>query len=302
MHGTSRQVLPSYLEVRRALTAFSAAAEEKELSRRRRQIYRSWILGFLCWCSARPPHRASPDRMRPFLRSIRHHPDSEPTHEAQVTEALNFLFEAVWPHAEEDLSLFRSGIIRSEDASSPPKPEASTPGTGGERESAAESKGGPSQKNGEPSPSTGPSSVGPSSARSFSKKKHGSLHLSLSEEQARRLRQVAGHLELPPELVAERAIDMICREAGTPQGDPPTKERSLSTGTLLYQNLARVDLLSQRDDPGAPSTSEASNETSATGTNKASASKNGRKENGVRKDDTAGDVLREPDAALVRFR
>lgn len=286
MHGTSRQVLPSYLEVRRALKAFYAAAEEKGLGRRRRQIYRSWIIGFLCWCSARPPHRARSDRIRPFLRSIQQHPDSESTHEVQATKALNFLFDAVWPHVDEELSLFTTGIYRSEDDSSPPTSETSTPDTGEGQNPASESKVGSIQRNGKPYPST-ESSTSPKP--SSSEREQGAFQLSLSEEKARRLRQVASHLELPPELVAERAIDMICTEAGTPQEDPPTKERFLSTGTLLYQNQARTDLFSARN--GSDGSSPGQNDRNESGS----------LEDDRRGDGKGGDALPGPDATLSGF-
>lgn len=267
MRPCSRKVLPSYLEVRRVLKAFHAMAEEMGLSRRRKQLYQSWILGFLCWCSTHPPHRASPDRIRPFLRTLRQHPQSEPSHEAQATGALNFLFDSVRPHLDKELSLFTTGISRS-GTTAPPTREIGV------------SKRDSDDWEGASNESRRASTESESDPHRISEAEAGTLRLSLSREQVERLQQVAGHLELPPELVAQRAIELVCSEAGTPSGDPPSKERSLSTGTLLYQNQARIDLFSAR-------------ESSSSQTNK--------RENGTPEDDRGGDLLPGSEATLTLF-
>lgn len=68
------------------------------------------------------------------------------------------------------------------------------------------------------------------------------LELSLPKERAERLRAVAQQLGLTPSTVARRAIEMICNEVVTIQGDPrpPT--------LLVDQYQARIDLLHSIDD------------------------------------------------------
>ncbi len=63
------------------------------------------------------------------------------------------------------------------------------------------------------------------------------LHLDISRELAQRLLEVATHLGLTPSIVASRAIDLVCDEIGTVEGE------ALSTGTFIQQYQAQLDLL-----------------------------------------------------------
>lgn len=81
------------------------------------------------------------------------------------------------------------------------------------------------------------------------------LRLSLPSDRAQRLKAVAKQLGLTPSTVAERAIEMICEEVITTQGDqyPPHLH--------VEQYQARLDLLHavQNADEIAPEVAEESN-------------------------------------------
>jgi hypothetical protein len=66
---------------------------------------------------------------------------------------------------------------------------------------------------------------------------HEVLHLDIPRDLARQLLDVATHLGLSPSLVASRAIDLVCDEIDT------VDESALSTGTLIQQYQARLDIL-----------------------------------------------------------
>lgn len=63
------------------------------------------------------------------------------------------------------------------------------------------------------------------------------LHLDISRELAQQLLDVATHLGLTPSIVASRAIDLVCDEIGTVEGE------ALSTGTFIQHYQAQLDLL-----------------------------------------------------------
>lgn len=73
------------------------------------------------------------------------------------------------------------------------------------------------------------------------------LHLNIPENFARELAEVATHLGLSPSIVASRAIDLVCDEIDT------VDESALSTGTLIQQYQARLDLLHNLEDESGPS-------------------------------------------------
>lgn len=66
---------------------------------------------------------------------------------------------------------------------------------------------------------------------------HEVLHLDIPRELAQQLLDVATHLGLTPSIVASRAIDFVCNEIGTVEGE------ALSTGTFIQQYQAQLDLL-----------------------------------------------------------
>lgn len=77
------------------------------------------------------------------------------------------------------------------------------------------------------------------------------LRLSLPDDRAQRLKAVAKQLGLTPSMVAERAVEMVCEEVITTQGDqyPPHLH--------VEQYQARLDLLHAVQDADAPSSGTA---------------------------------------------
>lgn len=84
--------------------------------------------------------------------------------------------------------------------------------------------------------------------------KHEVLHLDIPKELARQLLDVATHLGLSPSLVASRAIDLVCDEVDIEEESPP------STGTLIQQYQARLDILHTLEEEGRPSKEEMESE------------------------------------------
>jgi hypothetical protein len=84
---------------------------------------------------------------------------------------------------------------------------------------------------------------------------HEVLDLELPEDLSRRLIELATHLGLPPSTVASRAIGFVCDEIDT------VDESALSTGTLIQQYQARLDILHKLEEDGsATSTATGSSE------------------------------------------
>ena len=71
------------------------------------------------------------------------------------------------------------------------------------------------------------------------------LRLSLTEEEADRLRSVAQQLGLTPSILAQRAIKMVCEEVVTIQED------SRSPNLMVDQYQARIDLLHAVEENGS---------------------------------------------------
>ncbi len=80
--------------------------------------------------------------------------------------------------------------------------------------------------------------------------KHEILHLDIPKGLAQQLLDVATHLGLSPSMVASRAIDLVCDEIDT------VDESALSTGTLIQQYQARLDILHTLEDENQPSRDE----------------------------------------------
>jgi len=65
------------------------------LSQRNRQIYGTWIFGFVCWCLRTPPNCVTPDRIESFRRSLDDQSFANPVDQQQVLNALGFFFGEV---------------------------------------------------------------------------------------------------------------------------------------------------------------------------------------------------------------
>ncbi|PSQ95156.1 MAG: hypothetical protein BRD55_11570 [Bacteroidetes bacterium SW_9_63_38] len=72
------------------------------------------------------------------------------------------------------------------------------------------------------------------------------LRLSLPSDRAQRLKAVAKQLGLTPSIIAERAIEMVCEEVITIQGDQPPPRLHIE------QYQARLDLLHAVQNADAP--------------------------------------------------
>lgn len=65
------------------------------LSQRNRQIYGTWIFGFVCWCLRNPPNCVTPDRIESFRRSLDDQSSANPVDQQQALDALAFFFGEV---------------------------------------------------------------------------------------------------------------------------------------------------------------------------------------------------------------
>jgi hypothetical protein len=75
--------------------AIDEAAERCALSQRKRQIYGTWIFGFVCWCLRNPPNRVTPDRIESFRRNLRDDSSADPIDQQRALDALAFFFGEV---------------------------------------------------------------------------------------------------------------------------------------------------------------------------------------------------------------
>lgn len=78
--------------------ALDEAADQRDLSQRKRQIYGTWIFGFVCWCLRNPPHRVTTDRIEAFRRNLRDDSSADPIDQQRALDALAFFFGAVNVH------------------------------------------------------------------------------------------------------------------------------------------------------------------------------------------------------------
>lgn len=79
-------------ELRRAL---DEAAKRCNLAQRKRQVYGTWIFGFVCWCLRNPPNRVTPDRIESFRRNLRDDSSADPIDQQRALDALAFFFGEV---------------------------------------------------------------------------------------------------------------------------------------------------------------------------------------------------------------
>lgn len=71
------------------------AARRCNLSHSNRQIYGTWVFGFVCWCLRNPPNCVSPDRIESFRRNLRENSFADPVDQQQALDALAFFFGEV---------------------------------------------------------------------------------------------------------------------------------------------------------------------------------------------------------------
>lgn len=88
----SLRCLPTVEVVETLQQSVEEAANRRNLSDRLRQIYGTWIFGFVCWCLRTPPNRVTPDRIESFRRTLIEDSDSDRTDERQALDALAFFF------------------------------------------------------------------------------------------------------------------------------------------------------------------------------------------------------------------
>ncbi len=71
------------------------AAQRCDLAQRKRQVYGTWIFGFVCWCLRTPPNRVTPDRIESFRRTLRDDSSADPIDQQRALDALAFFFGEV---------------------------------------------------------------------------------------------------------------------------------------------------------------------------------------------------------------
>lgn len=91
----SRQCLPTAELVERLHHAVEDAAKASNLSPAHRQIYGTWIFGFVCWCLRNPPNCVTEDRIEAFRRTLIERSDVDREDEHQALDALGFFFGTV---------------------------------------------------------------------------------------------------------------------------------------------------------------------------------------------------------------
>ena len=82
-----------------------STAAEYDLSGRLRQIYATWIIGFIRWCLNTPPRSIRLDRIGAFIEAMDRQRKVSSTDRAQAMDALAFLFGAVLPRLRTEQGL-----------------------------------------------------------------------------------------------------------------------------------------------------------------------------------------------------
>lgn len=75
--------------------ALDEAAQRCDLPQHERQIYGTWIFGFVCWCLRNSPNRVTPDRIESFRRNLRDDSSADPIDQQRALDALAFFFGEV---------------------------------------------------------------------------------------------------------------------------------------------------------------------------------------------------------------
>jgi len=75
--------------------AIDEAAQRCGLSERDRQIYGTWIFGFVCWCLRTPPNCVTQDRIEAFRRNLQQDSSADPLDQQRALDALAFFFGEV---------------------------------------------------------------------------------------------------------------------------------------------------------------------------------------------------------------
>lgn len=94
-YDDSLRPLPTVDVIETLNACVEQAADRRDLSGRLRQIYGTWIFGFVCWCLRKPPNRVTADRIESFRRTLTEDSESDLTDEQQALDALAFFFGEV---------------------------------------------------------------------------------------------------------------------------------------------------------------------------------------------------------------
>lgn len=93
-HGSHRP-LPTASALEDLQKAVEGAADRRALPQQTRQVYGTWIFGFVCWCLRNPPNRVTPDRIESFRRNLREDTSAAPVDQRRALDALAFFFGEV---------------------------------------------------------------------------------------------------------------------------------------------------------------------------------------------------------------